>query len=95
MDFREEHSHYPVSVKFLGTFEAVGALGVPEVTSWRYRFHDVQLSPYVKTARQALAIDERRRALPVGGQRRGGSAAAAAARPGQASVVQRLTHRYR
>ncbi|WP_280362683.1 DUF2235 domain-containing protein [Nocardia wallacei] len=61
VDFREEHCHYPVPIKFVGVFDTVGAMGVPLVTSWRYRFHDMRLSPHVHCARQALAIDERRR----------------------------------
>ncbi|MCM6773276.1 DUF2235 domain-containing protein [Nocardia sp. CDC159] len=59
--FREENCHHPVPIKFLGVFDTVGAMGVPIVTSWRYRFHDVRLSPQVECARQALAINERRR----------------------------------
>ncbi|WP_280267629.1 DUF2235 domain-containing protein [Nocardia wallacei] len=60
-DFREKNCVYPVPIKFIGVFDTVGAMGVPGVTSWRYRFHDVRLSPHVHCARQALAIDERRR----------------------------------
>ncbi|MBF6174216.1 DUF2235 domain-containing protein [Nocardia blacklockiae] len=60
-DFREKNCHYPVPIKFLGVFDTVGAMGVPGLTSWRYRFHDVRLSSHVHCARQALAIDERRR----------------------------------
>ncbi|RDI49778.1 DUF2235 domain-containing protein [Nocardia mexicana] len=60
-DFRKENCVYPVPIKFIGVFDTVGAMGVPGVTSWRYRFHDVRLSPHVHCARQALAIDERRR----------------------------------
>ncbi len=61
--FREENCHYSVPIKFLGVFDTVGAMGVPLLTSWRYRFHDVRLSPLVECARQALAINERRRAF--------------------------------
>ncbi|MBF6330107.1 DUF2235 domain-containing protein [Nocardia transvalensis] len=63
VQFREQHSHYPVPIKFIGVFDTVGALGMPVVTSWRHRFHDVRLSPIVHCARQALAINERRRAF--------------------------------
>lgn len=59
--FREENCVYPVKIKFIGVFDTVGAMGVPGLTSWRYRFHDVRLGPYVQCARHALAIDERRR----------------------------------
>ncbi|SUA43147.1 Uncharacterized conserved protein [Nocardia africana] len=61
IEFRERHCIYPVPITFLGVFDTVGALGVPLLTSWRYRFHDVRLSRNVRYARQALAIDERRR----------------------------------
>ncbi|MBF4997541.1 DUF2235 domain-containing protein [Nocardia sp. BSTN01] len=61
IEFRERHCVYPVPITFVGVFDTVGALGVPLLTSWRYRFHDVRLSHNVRYARQALAIDERRR----------------------------------
>ena len=55
-------------VYFLGVWDTVGALGVPDdkvLLQWldnpaRYRFHDTSLSPKVKHARHAVAIDERR-----------------------------------
>jgi len=59
-DFRAAHSRL-VPVDFLGVFDTVGALGVPGVTSWRHSFHNVKLSEWVLCARQALALDERRR----------------------------------
>lgn len=61
VEFRKQHCVYPVPITFVGVFDTVGALGIPGLTSWRYRFHDVRLSPNVQRARQALAIDERRR----------------------------------
>ncbi|MCK9792353.1 DUF2235 domain-containing protein [Isoptericola sp. 4D.3] len=57
--FRSEHAT-TVPVHFLGVFDTVGALGVPGPSRRKNRFHDVTLSPVVRTARQALAIDERR-----------------------------------
>ncbi|MBL1077862.1 DUF2235 domain-containing protein [Nocardia sp. 2] len=51
----------PVKINFLGVFDTVGAMGIPGVTAWRHRFHDVRLSRIVHCARQALALDERRR----------------------------------
>ncbi|UFS99412.1 DUF2235 domain-containing protein [Nocardia huaxiensis] len=51
----------PVKVNFLGVFDTVGAMGIPGITAWRHRFHDVRLSRIVHCARQALALDERRR----------------------------------
>ncbi|CAM4513265.1 DUF2235 domain-containing protein [Nocardia ninae] len=60
--FRRDNCHQEApKINFLGVFDTVGALGVPGVTSLRYKFHDVKLSPSVHCARQALAIDERRR----------------------------------
>ncbi|MBF6127304.1 DUF2235 domain-containing protein [Nocardia brasiliensis] len=60
--FRKDNCHVEQpKVNFLGVFDTVGALGVPGLTSLRYRFHNVKLAPSVHCARQALAIDERRR----------------------------------
>ncbi|WP_433561930.1 DUF2235 domain-containing protein [Nocardia sp. CA-151230] len=56
------HPERPV-INFLGVFDTVGAMGVPGITSWLHSFHDVRLSRIVLCARQALAIDERRRAF--------------------------------
>ncbi|MFQ6393924.1 DUF2235 domain-containing protein [Nocardia sp. KC 131] len=61
IDFRREHCRHPAKIDFLGVFDTVGALGVPGLTSLRHKFHDVKLSSNVHCARQALAIDERRR----------------------------------
>ncbi|MQY21239.1 DUF2235 domain-containing protein [Nocardia macrotermitis] len=60
-EFRTRYCQSPVPIKFIGVFDTVGAMGVPGITSDRYRFHDLRLSPSVHTARQALAVDERRR----------------------------------
>ncbi len=55
-----------VCLHFVGVWDTVGALGLPVVgprsliARRRWGFHDLQLSSHVKTARQALAIDERR-----------------------------------
>jgi|GEM_PF-687540 len=57
--FRAAHA-IEVPVRFLGVFDTVGALGVPGPSRRKNRFHDVSLSSVVVTARQALAIDERR-----------------------------------
>jgi uncharacterized protein (DUF2235 family) len=55
------------TIRFLGVFDTVGALGIPlPQFNWlnRFfgltRFHDTVLSPVVEQACQALAIDERR-----------------------------------
>lgn len=56
------------SIDFLGVWDTVGALGIPDDKSildlfdnpLSYQFHDVQLSLKVKQARHALALDEER-----------------------------------
>jgi len=54
-------------VTYLGVWDTVGALGVPARYKWlnffdrKYDFHDTSLSPFVKSARHAVAIDERRK----------------------------------
>ncbi|WP_040807015.1 DUF2235 domain-containing protein [Nocardia concava] len=61
-EFRDEYCYAQrPTINFLGVFDTVGAMGVPGLTSWKHRFHDVRLGPIVLCARQALAIDERRR----------------------------------
>lgn len=56
-----------LEVGYVGVWETVGALGVPgwmhisTLFDRRYRFHDTNLTPLVKSARHAVAIDERRR----------------------------------
>jgi uncharacterized protein (DUF2235 family) len=56
-----------LSVKYLGVWDTVGALGIPgylvgasEINK-KYLFHNVSLSPFVQHARHAVAIDEHRR----------------------------------
>ena len=57
-----------VRVSYLGIWDTVGALGIPEAVLgpvaafWnaRYRFHDTRLSHLVEAARHAVALDERR-----------------------------------
>jgi uncharacterized protein (DUF2235 family) len=55
-------------VRYLGVWDTVGALGIPASFSLltflnrhKYEFHDVSLSPFVESARHAVAIDERRK----------------------------------
>ncbi|MGW4534669.1 DUF2235 domain-containing protein [Nocardia sp. NPDC004340] len=63
-EFRARNSHPEApTINFLGVFDTVGAMGVPGITARLHRFHDVRLSRIVLCARQALAIDERRRAF--------------------------------
>ncbi len=60
--------HSDVKIRFLGVFDTVGALGIPEeIRILRlfqdrslYMFHDTELSQKVQTARHAVAIDEQR-----------------------------------
>lgn len=60
----------PMTVRYLGVWDTVGALGVPEVvpgSRWlnrRHRFHDVSVDGFVEGARHALALDERRALFP-------------------------------
>ncbi|GAB2671792.1 hypothetical protein GCM10027169_36900 [Gordonia jinhuaensis] len=62
-DYRTQCFPGTVPIRFLGVFDTVGALGVPGITSKRYRFHNVALGDHVRTARHALALHERRRAF--------------------------------
>lgn len=66
-EMRGGHGHI-VNIAYLGVWDTVGALGIPEglvgplarLWNWRYKFHDTELSSLVKSARHAVAIDERR-----------------------------------
>jgi hypothetical protein len=64
-NFRAMHGA-PPRIRFLGVWETVGALGIPEALNPfgflknQYQFHDTTLSPEVERAVQALAIDEQR-----------------------------------
>jgi len=60
-----------LSVKYLGVWDTVGALGVPghykllaRVFNGSYGFHDLVLSRSVEAARHAVSIDEKRRTFP-------------------------------
>jgi uncharacterized protein (DUF2235 family) len=61
-----------LQVRYLGVWDTVGALGVPSMFGplaklWnrKYEFHDTYLSSSVKSARHAVAVDERRRTFPA------------------------------
>ena len=63
----EEGTRHPVAIKFLGVWDTVGSLGIPDFLvsnvldrEERYRFHNTRLGKNVECARHALAIDERR-----------------------------------
>ena len=56
-----------LEVSYLGVWDTVGSLGIPKryapfkFINRKYEFHDTNLSSFVKSARHAVAIDERRR----------------------------------
>jgi len=56
-----------LNIRYVGVWDTVGALGIPKsfsvlnLTDKRYAFHDVALSPFVRSARHAVAIDEHRK----------------------------------
>jgi nucleoid-associated protein YgaU len=56
-----------LAITYLGVWDTVGALGIPTRYSWlswinkKHKFHDTELSKFVKRARHAVAIDERRK----------------------------------
>ena len=55
-----------LAVTYIGVWDTVGALGIPARYAWfswinkKHQFHDADLSPFVMSARHAVAIDERR-----------------------------------
>ncbi|MGJ5620115.1 DUF2235 domain-containing protein [Sulfitobacter sp. MF3-043] len=57
-----------IKIDFLGVWDTVGSLGIPTsilgpiawIWNRKYRFHDTKLSSMVKSARHAVALDERR-----------------------------------
>jgi uncharacterized protein (DUF2235 family) len=59
-----------LTIKYLGVWDTVGALGVPgywaaaPLFNKRHQFHDADLSRSVLSARHAVAIDERRKTFP-------------------------------
>ena len=63
-DFRTKYSHQ-ITVKFMGVWDTVGALGIPItalnfLTYRRHKFHDTKLSRSIENAFHAVAIDEKR-----------------------------------
>lgn len=55
-----------LEIKYLGVWDTVGSLGIPKyliganLINAKYEFHDVELSGLVKSARHAVAIDEKK-----------------------------------
>lgn len=64
-------SAHPLTIKYLGLWDTVGALGWPALMpldSWlnrKHNYHDVSIDDFVQNARHAVAIDERRALFPV------------------------------
>jgi uncharacterized protein (DUF2235 family) len=74
--FRREYAHPDDTIHFVGVWDTVGAMGIPdELPGWKefgshlidwqelWGFHDCELGPHVSSARHALAIDEEREAF--------------------------------
>ncbi|MEM9795754.1 MAG: DUF2235 domain-containing protein [Pseudomonadota bacterium] len=57
-------------VDYMGVWDTVGAMGIPghvtgaPLVNRRHQFHDTNLSAMVRSARHAVALDERRRTFP-------------------------------
>lgn len=75
MSWRIKNGHrtadvVPLKIAYLGVWDTVSALGLPERLplanrfNAQYRFHDAKLSSMVLAARHAIAIDERRTTFP-------------------------------
>ncbi|MBW4586923.1 DUF2235 domain-containing protein [Aetokthonos hydrillicola Thurmond2011] len=71
--YNENYLQYRVSIKMLGCWDTVGALGIPKLIPWlpisemwnaKYQFYDAELSPIVEHAFHAVAIDEKRKNFP-------------------------------
>ncbi|MDZ7827613.1 MAG: DUF2235 domain-containing protein [Gammaproteobacteria bacterium] len=69
-EFRDEVGASVPRIDFLGVWDTVGALGIPDlssvigldrITREKYRFHDLTLGTHVRRAAHAVAIDERRK----------------------------------
>ncbi len=67
-DLATRYGNRPVGIEMIGVWDTVGALGIPSlyggVDPLQYGFLDVGLSPRVRAAYQALALDEQRAAFP-------------------------------
>lgn len=64
--FRSEHCHPTGHIQYVGVWDTVGALGIPKgvlmsrQVNAKFDFLNTDLSPIVRSARHAVAIDERR-----------------------------------
>jgi hypothetical protein len=67
------HNGDPVQVRFLGVWDTVGALGIPDDLELlnlfdnpkKWRFHDTDLGDNVECGRHAMALDEKRSSFTV------------------------------
>ena len=67
------HGEEPTPTHFVGVWDTVGALGVPddlEILNLfdkkeNWQFHDTKLGPNIKTARHAMALDEMRSSFSI------------------------------
>ena len=72
-DWKFFHDGEPLRIHFIGVWETVGALGVPDdleilnifEKKKNWAFHDTELGSHVRTARHAMAIDEIRSSFCV------------------------------
>ncbi len=72
-DWRFSHGTEPTPVRFVGVWDTVGALGVPDDLELlnlldnpdKWRFHDTNLGRHIQTARHAMAMDEIRASFTV------------------------------
>ncbi|WOH38001.1 DUF2235 domain-containing protein [Thalassotalea fonticola] len=72
-DWQFFHDKGPVPITFLGVWDTVGALGIPDdleiinlfdrKETWQ--FHDTKLAEHIKHARHAMAMDEKRTSFTV------------------------------
>ena len=71
---RKYKTEEPVPIEFLGCWDTVGALGIPNIIPWlsidkyfrrNLEFHDHILGSIIKNARHAIAIDENRGVFEV------------------------------
>lgn len=64
----DAHGHTTIKIKFIGVWDTVGSLGIPDDLGLlnlfddpkKWQFHDTQLGDHIELARHAVAIDEMR-----------------------------------
>ncbi len=72
-DWQFFHDGQPTPIRFIGVWDTVGALGVPDDLELfnilddreKWQFHSTELGAHVKTARHAMAIDEVRSSFSI------------------------------